>query len=157
MPNAKGYVAFGRVHEGITRELLGKSVSAVLPETLILREKELVDINFELYTPDKKTPYSSAAWYPAEHEFFHPWSISQVSEHYGFHKLTTVLPPETYLTLPNCIVEEFLEGASAGLNKREQRDAEARAKAERGNKHKLTPQQEAELRNAGIDPTKVKV
>lgn len=150
-------MVFGRAHEGVTRSLLGKSLEAVLPETLILREKEMVDINFELYFPEKKTPYSSAAYYDVEHEFFHPWSINQVSEHYGFHKLGTVIPPESYLTMPNCIIEEFLAGASAGLNKRDQRDAEAKAKADRANKSKMTPQQEAELRHAGIDPTKVKM
>lgn len=146
---------FGRVHEGITKALLGKSIDNVLPETLLLREKQLVDINFELYTPDKKTPYSSSAWYPEEHEFFHPWSINQISEHYGFHKLNAVMPPESYLTLPNCIVEEFLAGASAGLNKRDKADAEIRARADRNNKNKITPEQEAELRKAGIDPSKL--
>jgi len=150
-------VAFGRVHEGITKALLGHSLESVLPETLILREKELVDINFELYTPDKKTPYSSAAWYPEEHDFFHPWSMNQVSEHYGYHKLGTIIPPESYLTLPNCIIEEFLAGVSSGLSKREKTDADLRAKAERSSKNKLSPEQEAELRKAGIDPNKVKM
>lgn len=142
------------VHEGITKQLLGKSTKHLTPEALMLNEKMMVDLNFERYTPKDRTPYSSIAYTTAENEFYHPWSIEQVGEHYGYHKLKELMEPSDYLTMPSIIVDEFLEAVSSGLNKRDQAEAAKREQAARQNK--LPRDQQEELAKAGLDPRLLK-
>jgi len=149
-----GKVTFNTVHEGITRSLLGKSVKQMLPETLLLNEKMMVDINFERYDPKTRTPYSSIAYNPAENAFFHPWSTEQVGEYFGYHKLGELMTPKDYLEMPSAVVDEFLEAVSKGLNKRDKAE-EARRKAEE-QRQGLPKEQQEDLRKAGFDPRLVK-
>lgn len=145
---------FSVVHEGVTRQLLGKSTKHLHQESLLLNEKMMVDLNLEYYNPKTRTPYSSIGYFPAENDFFHPWSIDQVGEHYGYHKLKELMDPKDYLTLPNVVVDEFLNAVSSGLNKREKAEAAKRAQQE-GQSGGTREQQEL-LRQAGIDPKKIK-
>ena len=150
--NPGGKVTFNTVHEGITRSLLGKSTKHMLPETLLLNEKMLVDINFERYDPKTRTPYSSIAYTPDA--FFHPWSMEQAGEYFGYHKLGELMAPKDYLELPSVVVDEFLEAVSKGLNKRDKAE-EARRKAEE-QRNGLPKEQQEDLRKAGFDPRLVK-
>lgn len=142
------------MHEGITKQLLGKPTKHLTPEGLLLNEKMLVDLNFERYTPKDRTPYSSIAYTTGENEYYHPWSIEQVGEHYGYHKLKELMDPKDYLTLPSCVVDEFLESCSAGLNKRDKAEAAKREQAARA--AGLPKDQQEELKKAGLDPRVLK-
>lgn len=144
------------MHEGITRQLLGKSTKAVLPETQLLNDKMMVDFNFERYDPKTRGPYSLIAWTKEENAFFHPWSLEQAGEHYGYHKLTELMAPKDYLTLPSVVVDEFLESVSKGLNKREKFEEDKRKERERAQGKQLPSGQQEELVRAGIDPSLVR-
>jgi len=147
---------FSKVHEGITRQLLGKSTKAVLPETLLLNEKMMVDFNFERYDPKTRTPYSLIGWTAEENAFFHPWSLEQTGEHYGYHKLTELMSPKDYLQLPSVVVDEFLEAVSKGLNKRDKYEETKRKEEERKQGNNQPRGQQDELIRAGIDPALVR-
>lgn len=144
------------MHEGITRQLLGKSTKHVLPETQLLNDKMLVDFNFERYEPKTRGPYSMIAWTAEENAFFHPWSIEQIGEHYGYHKLTELMSPKDYLSLPSTVVDEFLESVSKGLNKRDKYEEDKRKERERQQGNQLPKSQQDELQRAGIDPRLIK-
>ena len=122
----------------------------MLPETLLLNEKMLVDFNFERYNPKSRTPYSSIAYTEAENEFYHPWSIEQIGEEYGYHKLKELMEPKDYLTLPAVVVDSFLNSVSIGLNKRDK--AEEAKRQEAAKRAGVPKDQMEELRKAGIDP-----
>lgn len=142
------------VHEGITKALLGKSTKQLTPEALLLNEKMMVDLNFERYTPKDKTPYSPIAYTAGENDFYHQWSIEQTGEHYGYHKLKEIMDPRDYLNLPNCVVEEFLNAVSSGLNKRDAAEAAKREQAAK--KAGLSVTEQNELKKAGLDPSVLK-
>ena len=141
---------FSVVHEGITKQLLGKSTKHLTPEALMLNEKMMVDLNYERYTPRDRTPYSPIAYTAAENAFYHQWSLEQIGEHYGYHKLKELMDPKDYLTLPSCVVDEFLEAVSSGLNKRDKVEADKREQEAR--RAGLPKDQQEELRKAGLDP-----
>jgi hypothetical protein len=143
------------VHEGVTKQLLGRSTKHMLPEALALNEKMMVDLNLEYYNQKTRTPFSSIGYFSAENDFFHPWSLEQIGEHYGYHKLKELMDPKDFLTLPAVVVDEFLEAVSSGLNKREKAEA---AKREQQARQQGLPKDQLDLLNkAGIDPKQIKV
>lgn len=83
-----------------------------------MNEEILHDFNMGYVTPEKLEPHSSIAYYPAENEYFHPWSIDHIGFQYGYGKLKEIISLHDYLTLPAHLVNGLVKGIVEGEKKR---------------------------------------
>lgn len=83
-----------------------------------MNEEILHDFNMGYVVPDELGPHSSIAFYPAENEYFHPWSIEHIGFQYGYGKLKEIITLNDYLTLPAHLVNGLVKGIVDGEKKR---------------------------------------
>jgi len=120
---------FSAVYRTVTAGLLGKDTSEVDPDSMLFNERMMYHFNMGYSTPNGRNPFSSVAYYEAEHKFFHPWSHNSNAKRYGYNKLKEILPLRDYLELPIHIVDEYIdglvEGETARFEAEKARDKEA--------------------------------
>ena len=112
----------------VSHNLLGKDISNLSAEKLERYQRMLYDFNMGHYTAATKTPFSSIAVYKSETRFYHPFSIEETFKRYGFNKLEDIIPMETYLKLPACMIDDVIDGITEG--KKNRFEADKRAEAE---------------------------
>lgn len=105
--------------------LLGKDFSKVNPDVNILNHSAMYDLNMNYYTMKSKRPHSPAAWHAKEKRFFHPWSLEESGKMFAYNKLSELITLKDFMTLPNCVVEQVLDGLIVGGKMRADEDAAA--------------------------------
>lgn len=76
------------------------------------------DINLGYIDPAEMRPHSPIAFHKESNEYYHPWSIESIGEHYGYGKLHEVIPLNDYLTLPANLVDRLIKGILKGKDRR---------------------------------------
>lgn len=101
-------------YRAITHNLLGKSLDDVLPESMVLNERMLYNLNMGYYSLKTRTPHSSVAYFPNEHKFYHPWSLHAQSRTFGYNRIKEIMSLKDFMTMPSCVVDEMIEGIIEG-------------------------------------------
>jgi len=104
--------------------MLGKQPQGNL-EKQAFDEQLMHDFNMGYLTPATMTPHSSVLFIDKENAFQHPWSIKNVGRQYGYARLKEIIPLNDYLTLPAFLVEDLVEGISAGSEQRTKKELES--------------------------------
>lgn len=110
----------------------------------------LHDINMGYYTLKTMTPHSSVGYHKDENKFYHPWSLESCGKEFGYAKLKEILPIRDFLTLPNVVVEEVIQGIVDGEQERLKDDTQRQQRETDASKDGLTKEQLKELKKAGL-------
>lgn len=125
-------------------------MDGVLQESLLFNESMLHDLNMGYYDLKTMTPHSSVGYFPAEHKFFHPWSLHSFGKEYGYAKLKEVIPLRDYMTLPNVVVEALIDGIVEGERQRFEDDGGNTPPQKDDALEGLTKEQLRELKKLGL-------
>ena len=112
--------------------LLGRDMSGMMPETILLNNGLLHDLNMGYEKAERIRPGHSVRYNRVESAYVHPWSYENVGEQYGMNRLSDYIPIRDYMELPQHAVDRIVSGIIKGKDERlkleEQKRKEKEAK-----------------------------
>ena len=114
----------------VLKQLLGKPISELDEDSLLLYEEMLYDLNMNYYDlSDINNLHSSIGYYDKENEYYHPFSLKEVGKSFGYNKLSEIMTLKDYLEGNPSLMDPVIEGIIEGQKLRYDRDEQHKSKA----------------------------
>lgn len=130
VPNKEDGDWYSEDYRKVLHQLLGKPISEIDEDSLLLYGEMLYDLNMNYYgLNDVNNLHSSIGYFDKENEYYHPFSLKEVGKSFGYNKLSEIITLKDYLDGNPSLMDPVIEGIIEGQMLRYERDEQRKSKA----------------------------